>query len=242
MELLKCLLHYTTTRNSNRTCGLLRNCFCTNNCDTIAESNETFTIALERLRLLEQSMMMRLNCSHDHSCFGYRRKSCCVWIQLEQPFCYCRYTFTFTNGTAGCWLHYHFANSGNRTCNGNCFCTNDTDWLQNPMNLTIVLERLLEQSNNDAQLYHHPACYWRKSCCVWIQFDVLRIFYIHQWNRWKCWHYHSQTVTCTCGCYYGNRFWYQQLLIRLMKITDFSIASGTLRLLEQSMIMMRLQL
>jgi hypothetical protein len=45
-------------------------------------------------------IMMRPNCSHDHSCFGW--KSCCVWIQLEQPFCYwVDYTFTFTNGTAG---------------------------------------------------------------------------------------------------------------------------------------------
>jgi hypothetical protein len=51
----------------NRTCG----CYYGNRsvpttADTIDENNEDFSIALERLRLLEQSMiMMRLNCD-DH--------------------------------------------------------------------------------------------------------------------------------------------------------------------------------
>jgi hypothetical protein len=52
---------------------------------TADDCKRPLLLPLERLRLLEQSMiMMRLNCATITPA-GYRRKSCCVWIQLEQP-------------------------------------------------------------------------------------------------------------------------------------------------------------
>jgi hypothetical protein len=47
--------------------------------DTIAESNETFTIVSGTASATGTiNDNDAANCSHDHSCFGYRRKSCCV--------------------------------------------------------------------------------------------------------------------------------------------------------------------
>jgi hypothetical protein len=62
---------YTTTSQTVTVpAGATGNCGVPTTADTIDENNEDFTLLLERLRLLEQSMiMMRLNCSHDHSCF-----------------------------------------------------------------------------------------------------------------------------------------------------------------------------
>jgi hypothetical protein len=77
--------------------------------DTIAESMRPLLLPLERLRLLEQSMiMMRLNCSN-HSPASATEGSPAVFEFSEQPFC-CgyNYTFTFTNGTAGSADYYHF--------------------------------------------------------------------------------------------------------------------------------------
>jgi hypothetical protein len=85
-------------------------------------------------------IMMRLN-SHDHSCFGYRRKSCCV-IQLEQPFC-CGYNvYTFTNGTAGSADYTTTSQTvtvpaGATTGTG---VPTTADTIENPMRFTLSLE------------------------------------------------------------------------------------------------------
>jgi hypothetical protein len=100
MELLEVL---TTSQNSNCTCGCYYgNCFVPTTADTIA-SMRPLLLSLERLRLLEQSMiMMRLNCSHDHSCLATEGSPAVFEFSLSNPSAIAvDYTFTFTNGTAG---------------------------------------------------------------------------------------------------------------------------------------------
>jgi hypothetical protein len=68
--------------------------------DTIDENNEDFTIALERLRLLEQSMIMMRSTVATITPASATEGSA-VFQFTEQPFCNrVDYTFTFTNGTA----------------------------------------------------------------------------------------------------------------------------------------------
>jgi hypothetical protein len=69
--------------------------------DTIAESMRPLLLPLERLRLLEQSMIM-MSPTVATIAPASTEGSCCVWIQLSNPSAIdVDYTFTFTNGTAG---------------------------------------------------------------------------------------------------------------------------------------------
>jgi hypothetical protein len=92
---------YTTTNVNQNSAGATTELFLPTTADTIAESNETFTIASGTASATEQSMIMMCSyCSHDH-CFGYRRKSCCVWIHLSNPSDQANTYTLLTNGTAG---------------------------------------------------------------------------------------------------------------------------------------------
>jgi hypothetical protein len=98
LEVLITLLHFTVTVPAGATTGTVS---VPTTADTIDENNETL-LPLELLRLLEQSMiMMRLNCSHDHSCFGYQEVPVFEFSLSNPSAVDTTYTFTFTNGTAG---------------------------------------------------------------------------------------------------------------------------------------------
>jgi hypothetical protein len=67
--------------------------------DTIAESMRLY-YCLERLRLLEQSMIMRLNCSRSLLLRLLKEVLLCL-NSASNPSAIAVTTFTFTNGTAG---------------------------------------------------------------------------------------------------------------------------------------------
>jgi hypothetical protein len=81
----------------------------TNNCWYYCRINETFTLPLELLRLLEQSMIMTMsNCSNDHSCWLPKEVLLCLnsawatlllWIQ--------RIPYIHQWNCWKCGLHYH---------------------------------------------------------------------------------------------------------------------------------------
>jgi hypothetical protein len=194
MELLEVLITLPL-RKRNCTCG----CYywtvsVPTTADTIENQWDLYYCSGTALRLLEQSMIMMRLLWHDHSCFGYRRKSCCVWIQLEQLLLWIQriplqpmelkcglhyYNVTVTVPAGALLERYRYQQLRIRLMNNETFTLLWNGWL--------LEQSMIMMPTTVAAIT--PLRLLKESWCVWIAWATLLLrynvyLYIHQWNCW----------------------------------------------------------